>query len=456
MVEALSDEQVKTFEELFANPTLNDMLEVPWQEFEGFVDYVFTCAGYAVKNVSKQKWPNGPGVDLELYHDRPGGKLAALVEVRRYTPPNNIDSNQAHAFANKLNIKGVPGYIVTTSDFVEGARAVAAAAAAKGRLRLVNGAHLLRYIAYIRGSRIKEPGPRQPTTPAATPPDILFKADTLARRSATDTMVLTVGNNRGGVAKTTTALNLALALAESNRRVLLVDMDPQSSLTSALPAPAGTPESGSLVDYFVRAASLPGLVRETRFTNLSLLPASPEMRMADLGGGAHPDQEMAFVAALHDDKLVAADGGKVDWIIMDTPPGQSFFTRSALAAAHYVLVPAALDTWAALGMNGLLDTASAMRGLMGSGVEVVGCLLTRYRPGPIKPDDMSKFELDLSIRRVSLFETKIRHDDRLEGRNKDAVKGILAGILEFAKQKGTGATDYQAALEELKRYVHDD
>ena len=105
-------------------------------------------------------------------------------------------------------------------------------------------------------------------------------------------------------------------------------------------------------------------------------------------------------------------------------------------------------------MNGLLETAQAMRGLMGSGVEVVGCLLTRFRPGPVKADDLVKFELDLTINHVRLFETRIRHDDRLEGRNKDAHKGKLFGVLEFAKQKGTGATDYQAALEELMKYVH--
>lgn len=103
MVAEFSEETVRQFEELFANPTIPAILEYPWQHFEGFVEYVFTCAGYAVGNVSGQKWPNGPGVDLELYADKVGGKLAALVEVRRYSPPDKVDSEQAHAFANKLN-----------------------------------------------------------------------------------------------------------------------------------------------------------------------------------------------------------------------------------------------------------------------------------------------------------------------------------------------------------------
>src|SRR6185312_13286126 len=179
MAAEFSEETVGQFEALFANPTIPAILAYPWQHFEGFVEYVFACAGYAVRNVSGNKWPNGPGVDLELYVDKVGGKLAAMVEVRRYTPPDKIDSDQAHAFANKLNIAKVPGYLVTTSDFVEGAKV---AEAKSSRMTLVNGAHLRRYIAYIRGSRIKESGPRRPTTPAPTPPDFLFEADGIARR----------------------------------------------------------------------------------------------------------------------------------------------------------------------------------------------------------------------------------------------------------------------------------
>ncbi len=455
MAVVLTEDRVKLYEDLFDNPTIPAMLDLDYREFQGFVEYVFSCAGYAVEDVSEKKWPNGPGVDLNLYTDEIGGNLVARIEVRRLSPERNVDANDMRRLWGTLDIAGgVPGYLVTTTDFGAGARAVAAASAVGGRMRLVNGDHLKRYIAYVRGSRVREAGPRRPTTPKPTPPDCLYAADAIARRKATDTTVLTVGNNRGGVAKTTTALNVALALAERNWRVLLVDMDPQASLTSGLPAPEGEVEQGNLVDHFIRDVALAHLIRRTRFTNVSLLPAHPEMRMADLGGGGHPEQELAFVAALHSPDVISPDGEKFDWIVLDTPPGQSFFTRSALAASHHVLVPAALDTWAALGMNGLLETAHAMRGLMGTGVHVVGCLLTRYRPGPVKKDDMAKFKLDLDLNGVTLFNAMIRHDDRLETRNREATRGKLAGILDFAIQRGTGATDYKAAVEELMGYVH--
>ena len=454
MVAVLTEEKVAQFEDLFADPSIRKMLDLEWRDFEGFVEYVFTCAGYAVENVSEQHFPDGPGVDLNLYTDHVGGMLAARVEVRRYTPPKKIDTAEAHQFWSKLHIAGaIPGYLVTTSDFAPGAQAVAAAAAVGGRVRLVNGQRLIRYIDYIRGSRVNE-GPRRPTTPAPTPPDYLFQADTVARRAPTETVVLAVGNNRGGVAKTTTALNLALVLAEHKWRVLLADLDPQASLSRGLPPPEGEETVGSLVDYFVRGKPLPPLVRRTRFTHISLLPSAPDLRMADLGGGAHPDQELAFVAALHAPEVRTPDGEKFDWIILDTPPGQSFYTRSALAAAHYVLVPAAFDTWAALGMNGLLDTAKAMRGLMGAGVEIIGCLLTRFRSSAVRQNDMKAFEFDLAGRGITLFDARIRHDDRIEARNREATRGRLAGVLNFPAITGTGATDYQAALKELMRHVH--
>ena len=131
-------------------------------------------------------------------------------------------------------------------------------------------------------------------------------------------------------------------------------------------------------------------------------------------------------------------GEDFNCIILDTPPGQSFFTRAALASAHYVLVPSAIDTWAALGMNGLLETARALHGLMGTGVEVAGCLLTRYRSSAVKPDDMAQFELKLAANNVRLFDTKIRHDDRLETRNRDAHKVGCSAFWSSPGNEGPG------------------
>jgi chromosome partitioning protein len=336
---------------------------------------------------------------------------------------------------------------------VLGAKAVAAAAALKGRLRLVDGAHLLRYIAYIRGSRVKEPGPKRPATPAATPPDCLFDADNTKRRLPVETKVLTVGNNRGGVGKTTTAINLALGLADRNWRVLLVDMDPQSSLTRGLPAPEGTNFTTSLLDYFLSGAELSALVRPTRFKHVHLLPAHPDMRMTDVGGGAHPSAELGFVSALHHPSLVLPEGEKFDWMILDTPPAQSFYTRAALAASHYVVVPAAVDVWASLGINGVIETTKAMRGLMGSGVEMAGSLITRWRPVQNR-GEWQTLEDALNARHLFPFRTRIRFDDKVEQAHNETTRGKSSGIFHLGRKDGPGAEDYKQVVEELLNYVH--
>lgn len=194
MAAELTEERINQFEELCADPSIPAMLDLEYRDFQDFVNYVFTCAGYAVEDVSNQRFPNGPGVDLNLYADKVGGKLLSRVEVRRLSPTRSVDADDMRRLWGVLDIAGrVPGYLVTTTDFGAGARAVAAAAAVRGRMRLVNGEHIMRYIAYIRGSRVKERGPRRPSTPAPTPPDYLYTADAVQRLIVTGTTVLTIG-----------------------------------------------------------------------------------------------------------------------------------------------------------------------------------------------------------------------------------------------------------------------
>lgn len=446
---------VEKFENLYLDPTIDQLTALSPEEFEGFVEYVFACAGYAVENVARHRFPDGPGVDLNLYADSIGRGLLARVEARKYTPPRHVSAAEANVVSDRLHIAdGIPGYIVTTSDFAPGARAVAAAAATNGRLRLVNGEHLLRYIAYIRGSRISTNGQRLPTTPAPTPPDILFDADRITRRTAAETTVLVVGNNRGGVAKTTTALNLGLGLTQRSWRVLLVDMDPQASLTAGLPPEEGDEDSKlSLLDYFVGRSELPPAVRKTRFPKLYLLPSHPDMRMLETGGGAQPHKELAFVAALHNVNVIARTGEKFDWIIIDTPPGQSFYTRAALAASHYAVVPITLDAWSAEGVNGFIETRKAMKGLMGTGVDWAGWVYTRFRLGPMK-DQMQDFENGMSARGVPRLHTVIRFDDRLEQLNRGATGGADTGIFRRFRQAQSGIVDYKGLVEEVMQRVH--
>jgi chromosome partitioning protein len=192
-------------------------------------------------------------------------------------------------------------------------------------------------------------------------------------------MVLAVANNKGGVAKTTTALNIALALADTHKkRVLLVDMNAQGSLTRLLPpeghgaVTAQPVETATLTNHFASRAKLAQVLRGTRFDNIWLVPANGDLSHLDKGGGSHPQEELAFARAVHDVTVLPSDGLPFDWIILDTPPAQTYYTRLAVGASHRVLVPANAETLAVLGATRALQTAVAMHALMGTGAAVVG------------------------------------------------------------------------------------
>lgn len=395
-------QQVARYEALFADPSPEAMHALEPHTFEWFVAYVFFCAGYQVEYVAEQRFPNGPGVDLNLYGGEPGQPLLARVEARRYKPSPDrlIEFHDVTDFLGILKLAGgEPGYLITTSDFNPNARAAARHENAEGNLRLVNGVDLVRFVTYIRGSRIRD-AQGNARTPRPTAPDWLIGPHDPSPRS--NAFALTVTNNKGGVAKTTTTLNLGLALAQQGKRVLLVDLDGQGSLTADLPLPA-LAEAGrrraqaplpqrdeALNSYFSGEVALASLVQPTRFERVWLLPSHPELHRMDTGGVARPDAELAFMRALHSPELVApkieasveVQSMPFDWILIDTPSAQSFYTRIALAACDAAIIPINVEAFALNGISGAFETAKAMRALVTRGdgaVRMLGCVITRWK-----------------------------------------------------------------------------
>src|SRR5260221_4937790 len=263
---------------LFAAPSKQGMLELDWAEFEDFVQHVFECAGYAVEKVSSRPKHN---VDLGLHAGHIEGKVVARVEVRRYQTARLPRARIWQFHGALLGQGNAPGYIVTTSEFTR--PAYDAAEATHGKVKLINGERLIRYIRYVSGSRlISTNGATASLHQPVIAPDYLLDAEAIPRRSPAQTTILAVANNKGGVAKTTTALNVSLVLSlKHKQRVLLVDMDGQHSLTRLLPLPLPLParprgrrpatavepppvDAAFLADYFTGDRALPELVRATR------------------------------------------------------------------------------------------------------------------------------------------------------------------------------------------------
>ena len=465
MAVAVTKDKIALFESMFKIPSLEDMHSLDPTDFERFVAYVFTCAGYTVEHVAREHLPFGPGVDLNLYASPGAKKPIARVEVKRYAPANKVSLDEVKGFNGAIHHgEHLPGYFVTTSDFHPNARAFAQET--HGMLRLLNGGQLVRYITYVRGSRIMDSaGLRRTTT--LTPPDWLCNGMGDVQCDPKRTTVLTVANGKGGVGKTTSVINFGIALAKQGQRVLLVDLDGQASLSAALPLPnpnLKAPKSAPIPtrerfisDYFSgHTPQLSELVQPTRFDNVWLLPANDELHRMDTGGSARIDAELAFVRAIHDAKLSPDDptgeAKPFDWIIIDTPPAQSYYTRLALAAAHYVVVPIHVETFGQLGINRVLSNASTMKALVGNGVRVVGCLITCWRKtAKSTKDELPKLQVALHARGVKLFLHAIPYEDRIEQAHLVTSGGGIKSIFGFGTNDA--ATRYTEALAEFVKEV---
>ena len=461
---AITSAKLAAFEAVFQRPTIDAMYAMTWQDFELFVGHVFASAGYAVEHVAQIQFPEGPGVDFNLYGDHVGGTLVARVEVRRYAQHNKLGVSHITDFVGRLHIGGdVPGFLVTTSGFNINAQAVAGMV--PDLAYLIDGDHLVRYIQYVGGSRyVDASGVLR--TPTQVAPLCTLEADDIPRWNSERTRIISIANNKGGIGKTTATLNLGFALAQQGQRVLMVDMDGQASLTAALPPPpvvpretAGTPlpqHTHTLAEYFSgRSTGVAGLIEATRFDNLSVLAAHSDMHRMDSGGGAHPEQELAFVRALHDPAVsVPQVGGPFDWILIDTPPAQSFYTRAAIAASHFVLIPIEVESFAVRGIRRVLDTIIAMRNLSGSGGKILGCVITQWRPIPrAQQDKWLNLQAYLKAENIHLFTQAIPFDAKIDGAHLATIRGKTQNIFGIGRQLPESALAYLELVKRIKERI---
>jgi len=181
---------------------------------------------------------------------------------------------------------------------------------------------------------------------------------------------LAIANQKGGVAKTTTVVSLGVALHDLGRRVLLVDLDPQSCLTFSLGIDPEEVEV-SLHQVLLRQAEVTDVLYTTE-EGPDLLPATIELAGAEAALLTRPGREHALRAALED---VADD---YDWILLDCPPSLGVLTVAALSAADQVMIPLQCETLSHRGVGQLLDTVHDVRRYTNTRLQVLGVLPTLY------------------------------------------------------------------------------
>ncbi|MBI4698814.1 MAG: ParA family protein [Nitrospirae bacterium] len=183
--------------------------------------------------------------------------------------------------------------------------------------------------------------------------------------------ITAVANQKGGVGKTTTAINIAAALADAGKRVLLIDTDPQGNSTSGLGIDKEN-LAGSLYDLFTGSKTIEELVNNTGLPSLKIVPSNIELIGAELELAAKEDRETILKRSLETIRH------QYDYIFIDCPPSLSLLTLNALVAADSLLVPMQCEYYALEGISMLLRTFNLIKNSFNPALEIEGILLTMF------------------------------------------------------------------------------
>lgn len=248
--------------------------------------------------------------------------------------------------------------------------------------------------------------------------------------------IIAILNQKGGVGKTTSTINISAYLAKMGRSVLVVDLDPQGNATSGLGITADTVVTA--YDVLVNGQLLSGAIIDSGIENLSIVPANADLAGAEIELVNQADREHRLKNALS-----RAD---YDYIIIDCPPSLGLLSINALTASDSVLIPVQAEYYALEGLTQLLDTISRVRKSLNPNLNLLGVAVTMYDSRTSLSENVYK-ELKKHFEQ-KLFKTVIPRNIRL-------AEAPSYGKSIFDHDKWSkGARSYKALAKEIDKNVH--
>lgn len=246
--------------------------------------------------------------------------------------------------------------------------------------------------------------------------------------------VVSFSNQKGGVGKTTSCVNIAAQIANKGKKVLLIDMDPQGNATSGLGL-AKSKIKSTIYDVIIGKRDIKDVIIKTRFKNLSVVPATIDLAGAELELYDLEDGENFAALALDSVK------DEFDYIFIDCPPSLGMLTVKALSVSDGVVIPMQCEFYSLEGMSQLMNTVKKIRQLYNPTLQIVGILLTMYN-GRLTLTGQVVAELK-KYYAEKLFKVPISRTVRLS-----EAPGYGAPIC-YHDPYGKGALEYAAVAKEL-------